>query len=250
MFPQYSGKERPITASVRVLLVDGRAITRTGIRAILDQDRAVEVVGEAADAAEAEREVLRLSPGVVLADAQSPGLDVVGMVATLSARCGDTMPAVLLTAQDTDGIAREALRAGAKGVVLSSATPEQLVSAVHMVAAGYAVHAATGLRDGPGGEDPWPASALRRPGTEADRARAGLLTRRESEVLQLLARGFSNAEMSAELVVSESTVKSHVQNLLDKLHLRNRVHAVIYAHRTGLAPALCACAGPPPSGAC
>ncbi|MFD4033246.1 response regulator transcription factor [Streptomyces sp. NPDC058637] len=247
MFPRSAGKERPITASVRVLLVDDRAITRTGIRAILDQDRAIEVVGEAADAADAEREVLRLGPGVVLADAQSPGLDVVRMVAALSARCGDAMPAVLLTAQATDGTAREALRAGAKGVVLSSATPEQLVSAVHMVSAGYAVYAAAGLRHCAGGGEPWPATAPR-PGADAHRERAGPLTRREHEVLRLLARGLSNAEMSAELVVSESTVKSHVQNLLDKLNLRNRVHAVIYAHRTGLVPALCACPGPPPSG--
>ncbi|MEV8228082.1 response regulator transcription factor [Streptomyces sp. NPDC079167] len=248
MFPRSRGKERPITASVRVLLVDDRAITRTGIRAILEQDGTVEVVGEASDAAAAEREVLRLSPAVVLADAQSPGLDIVGMIAALAARCGDTMPAVLLTAQGTDPTAREAVRAGATGVVLSSATPEQLVSAVHMVSAGYAVYTAAGLRHGAGAGEPWLATAPR-PGPDADRARAGLLTRREHEVLQLLARGLSNAEMSAELVVSESTVKSHVQNLLDKLQLRNRVHAVIYAHRTGLAPALCACSGPQRTGA-
>ncbi|MGW1817702.1 LuxR C-terminal-related transcriptional regulator [Streptomyces sp. NPDC002125] len=237
-----------MTASVRVLLVDDRAITRTGIRAILDQDRAIEVAGEAADAAEAEREVLRLGPGVVLADAQSPGLDVVGLVRALAARHGDSMPGVLLTAQGTDGTAREALRAGAKGVVLSSATPEQLVAAVHMVSAGYAVHVAPGLRHGTGGEEPWPMT-VSRPGDDPYGARAGLLTRREREVLQLLARGLSNAEMAAELVVSESTVKSHVQNLLDKLHLRNRVHAVIYAHRTGLASAACGCSGPPRAGA-
>ncbi|MFJ8866346.1 LuxR C-terminal-related transcriptional regulator [Streptomyces sp. NPDC102473] len=245
MFPRSAGKERPITAHVRVLLVDDRAITRTGIRAVLDRDGAIEVVGEASDAVEAEREVLRLGPGVVLADAQSPGLDVVGMVAALAARHGDTMPAVLLTSQGADATAREALRAGARGVVLSSATPEQLVSAVHMVSAGYAVYAAVGPGHGAGAERPWPVTGSR---PDADRARAGLLTRREHEVLQLLAHGLSNAEMSAELVVSESTVKSHVQNLLDKLNLRNRVHAVIYAHRTGLASAACACSGPPVAG--
>ncbi|MEU5658225.1 response regulator transcription factor [Streptomyces sp. NPDC047737] len=230
------------------MLVDDRAITRTGIRAILDQDQGIEVAGEAADATEAEREVLRLGPAVVLADAQSPGLDVVGLVRALAARHGDSMPAVLLTAQGADGTAREALRAGAKGVVLSSATPEQLVAAVHMVSAGYAVHVAPGLRHGDGGDEPWPVT-VPRPGAGPDRARADLLTRREREVLQLLARGLSNAEMAAELVVSESTVKSHVQNLLDKLHLRNRVHAVIYAHRTGLVSAACGCSGPPRAGA-
>lgn len=205
------------------------------------------MAGEAADAAEAEREVLRLSPGVVLADAQSPGLDVVGLVTALAARHGDSMPAVLLTAQGPDGTAREALRAGAKGVVLSSATPEQLVSAVHMVAAGYAVHVAPSPRHGAGSEELWP-RPVPRPLPDPHGARADLLTRREREVLHLLARGLSNAEMAAELVVSESTVKSHVQNLLDKLHLRNRVHAVIYAHRTGLAPTACGCSAPPRAG--
>ncbi|MFH9618688.1 response regulator transcription factor [Streptomyces pratensis] len=233
-----------MSAHVRVLLVDDRAITRAGIRAVLDRDGRIEVVGEAVDAADAERQVLRLGPAVVLADAQSPGLDAVGMVAAIAARCGDDMPAVLLTAHGTGGTAREALRAGAKGVVLSSATPEQLVSAVHMVSAGYAVYAAAGPQCPGAGGELWP-GAVSRPDTDAERARADLLTRREHEVLRLLARGLSNAEMSAELVVSESTVKSHVQNLLDKLHLRNRVHAVIYAHRTGLAPAVCACSGAP-----
>ncbi|MFJ8886391.1 LuxR C-terminal-related transcriptional regulator [Streptomyces sp. NPDC102402] len=242
-----AGRRSPIAAPVRVLLVDDRAITRAGIRAVLDRDDAVEVVGEAADAVDAEREALRLRPAVVLADAHSPRLDAARLVSALAARLGDTMPSVLLTAHSTDGAARKALRAGAKGVVLSDATPEQLLFAVHMVAAGYALFAAPGIRNTAGGEGAWPVIA---PGAEpdSDRAARDPLTRREREVLQLLARGLSNAEMSAELVVSESTVKSHVQNLLDKLHLRNRVHAVIYAHRAGIAPPVCACSGPPLTG--
>lgn len=237
-----------MTARVRILLVDDRAIIRTGIRAILDQDETIDVVGEAHDAADAERQACRLKPHVLLADAQSPGLDAVALIAALVARCGNDMPDVLLmAAQGTGDTAREALRAGARGVVLSRATPEQLLSAVHMVAAGYAVYTVAGSRPPLGGEEPWSAPACRQ-GPDAERARADLLTRREREVLRLLAGGLSNAEMSAELVLSESTVKSHVQHLLDKLQLRNRVHAVIYAHRTGLVPGVCACAGPQRSG--
>lgn len=233
-----------MTARVRVLLVDARAITRAGIRAVLDRDKTIDVVGEALDAGVAERMVCRLGPEVVLADAQSPDLDVVGMVAALAARCGRAMPSVLLMAQGTDRTTQKALRAGARGVVLSRATPEHLLSAVHMVAAGYAVFAATGFPHSAASEEPWCTAACGQ-GTDADRARADLLTPREREVLRLLARGLSNNEMAAELVLSESTIKSHVQHLLEKLRLRNRVHAVIYAHRTGLVPAVCACPGGP-----
>ncbi|MER7727195.1 response regulator transcription factor [Streptomyces sp. NPDC096323] len=233
--------DRPITARVRILLVGDRAITRAGIRAVLDRDETIEVAGEARDAADAERQACRLRPHVVLADAQSPGLDAVRMVAALAVRCGDEMPGVLLMTQGTDDTAREALRAGARGVVLNRATPGQLLSAVHMVAAGYTVYEDSGPRH-PGQGEPWSPSACRR-GTAAERSRAESLTRREREVLRLLADGLSNAEMSAALVLSESTVKTHVQHLLDKLHLRNRVHAVIYAYRTGLVPPVCGCSG-------
>ncbi|MFS0692105.1 LuxR C-terminal-related transcriptional regulator [Streptomyces nitrosporeus] len=236
--------ERPITAPVRVLLVDARSITRAGIRAVLEQDETIAVAGEACDAAGAERETAGAGPDVLLADAQSPGLDVIGMVTALATRFGAGMPGVLLMTQHTDEAAHQALRAGAKGVVLNRATPRQLLAAVHMVAAGYAVHAGPGPSGHPDrGDGPWPPAGCR-PGAGPERARAELLTRREREVLRLLARGLSNAEISAELVLGESTVKSHVQHLLDKLRLRNRVHAVIYAHRTGLVPAGCACPGP------
>lgn len=234
--------DRPITAHVRILLVGDRAITRAGIRAVLDRDRTIEVAGEACDAADAERQASRLRPHVVLADAQSPGLDAVRLVAALAVRCGDDMPGVLLMTQGTDDTAREALRAGARGVVLSRATSGQLLSAVHMVAAGYTVYEDSGPLHLGQGEESWSPAACRQ-GTAAERSRAESLTRREWEVLRLLAGGLSNAEMSDALVLSESTVKTHVQHLLDKLHLRNRVHAVIYAYRTGLVPPVCGCSG-------
>ncbi|WP_187284928.1 LuxR C-terminal-related transcriptional regulator [Streptomyces sp. OR43] len=226
-----------------VLLVGDRAITRAGVRAVLGRDRTIEVVGEAADGPDAERRASALGPQVVLVDAQSPGLDVVRLVAGLAARPGRAMPGVLLMVQETDDPARQALRAGARGAVLSRATPEQLLSAIHMVAAGYAVFEASWSVPPAPDADRGPAPSCGH-GTADERARAELLTRREREVLALLARGLSNAEMSAELVVGESTVKSHVQHVLDKLELRNRVHAVIYALRTGLVPAACGRCGP------
>lgn len=237
-------EERPITARLGVLLVGDRAITRAGVRAVLGLDRTIEVVGEASDALDAERRVAGLSPDVVLVDAQSPGLDAARMAAGLAARPGRDMPGILLMVQGTDESARQALRAGVTGVVLSRATPEQLLAAVHMVAAGYAVFEASCSPPPSPDGGPWPAPPCGH-GTAEERARAELLTRREREVLTLLARGLSNAEMSAELVLGESTVKSHVQHLLDKLELRNRVHAAIYALRTGLVPAGCGRCGPP-----
>ncbi|MET7646529.1 response regulator transcription factor [Streptomyces sp. NPDC005426] len=227
---------------MRVLLVGDRAITRAGIRAVLDRDAAIEVVGEACDATDAEHRAAELSPDVVLVDAQSPDLDVVRLVAALAPRPGRDAPGALLMVHRTDESVRTALRAGARGVVLSRATPAHLLSAVHMVSAGYAVLEAPGASEPAADGSPWPAPPCRQ-GSAEERARAELLTRREREVLTLLARGLSNAEMSAELVLGESTVKSHVQHLLDKLELRNRVHAVIYAHRNGLAPAACDCCG-------
>lgn len=209
---------------------------------MLDRDPVIEVAGEAVDAAEAEARAAGLRPHVVLVDAQSPGLDAARLAAALAARTKNGAPGVLLMVQGTDEAVRRALRAGARGVVLSSATPAQLLSAVHMTAAGYAVLEADGPPAAAAEGQTRPASPCRH-GTDEERARAALLTRREREVLTLLARGLSNAEVSAELVLGESTVKSHVQHLLDKLELRNRVHAVIYAHRTGLVPAACGCAG-------
>ncbi|MGW0931407.1 LuxR C-terminal-related transcriptional regulator [Streptomyces sp. NPDC002644] len=224
-----------MTADIRVLIVDDRALIRAGLRAVLDRHDAIEVVGEASGTADAQRQALRLRPDVVLADADMPGLDVPGLVEAVADGFRDGGgPRVLLTARDHDAHVQRAVRSGAAGAVLSGATPEQLASAVLMVAAGYGVFAAppTGTASAPR----WPtAPCMDMSELAAELRRADVLTPREREVLHLLAQGLSNAEMSAALVLSESTVKSHVQHILDKLRLRNRVHAVIYAHRSGLA---------------
>ncbi|MFG2958887.1 LuxR C-terminal-related transcriptional regulator [Streptomyces sp. NPDC048291] len=222
-----------MSAPIRVLLADERSIARTGIRSVLDGDGGIEVVGEASDLASAVRKARALRPRLLLAGILPDSADAAELVGALSAGCGDEGPAVLLMAHEGAPDARAALRAGVHGVVLHRVTAEELLSAVHVVAAGYRIF--FGERDTPGdGGDRFP-RATEFPGVPAA-GTAGFqsLTRREREVFRLLAQGLSNTEISAVLVLSENTVKSHVQRLLEKLNLRNRVHAVIHAYRTGL----------------
>ncbi|NBM16036.1 response regulator transcription factor [Streptomyces sp. GC420] len=230
-----------MNSPIRVLLVGDRAVARTRIRAVLDEDRSIEAVGEASDGVSAVGLAWDLEPHVLLADAMAHTIDAVDLVDGLGVRCGGRVPGVLLMADEGDTRARRALRAGAKGVVLSSVTPGQLLSAVHVVAAGYRVlldERTLPARD----DDAVPAVASFQEASAVKGTGMGLLTRREREVFRLLAQGLSNTEISVALVLSENTVKSHVQRLLDKLDLRNRVHAVIYAYRTGLMGY--ACPGP------
>jgi DNA-binding NarL/FixJ family response regulator len=222
-----------ISSFIRILLVDDRTIVRTGLRVILDKDPDLQVVGEASDSPSALRKVYDLRPNVVLIDALSHTIDAVGMVTALALRNNGKVPGVLLLANEVDEYARRVFQAGAKGLVLSRSTPGQLLSAIRIVAAGYWVAADAGLSHLRSRDESWKVAASRSPAAP-DEAGLGRLTRREKEVLRLLARGFSNAEISTELVLSESTVKSHIQHLLEKLELRNRVHAVIYAYERGL----------------
>lgn len=232
-----------MSSPIRVLLVDDRAIARTGIRAVLDEDRDIDLVGEAPDSASAVGKVRHLEPHVLLAGALSQAVDAVELVGELAMRCDGRAPGVLLMANEADTCARRAFQAGVKGVVLSRVTPGQLLSAVRVVAAGYRIFFdETNL---PARDDgPVPQVTPLRDVATANAAGAGLLTRREKEVFQLLAQGLSNTEISAALVLSENTVKSHVQRLLEKLNLRNRVHAVIHAYRTGLVAPPCPEPGP------
>ncbi|MFF7472971.1 LuxR C-terminal-related transcriptional regulator [Streptomyces sp. NPDC008092] len=220
------------SAPIRVLLADDRSIARAGIRSVLDEDGGIEVVGEVSDLAGAVGRARALRPHLVLAGVLRGAADAVQLVGELSASCGDERPGVLLMAHEGAPDARIALRAGVHGVVLPRVTPEQLLSAIHVVAAGYRIFFEEQGPAGGGGRFPEPVEF---PGAPAAGA-AGFqsLTRREREVFRLLAQGLSNTEISAVLVLSENTVKSHVQRLLEKLHLRNRVHAVIHAYRTGL----------------
>ncbi|MER6091033.1 response regulator transcription factor [Streptomyces bluensis] len=236
-----------MSAPIRVLLVDDRAIARTGIRAVLDEDRDIEVVGEAPDLASAVAKARHLQPRLLLAGVLSQAVDPVELVDELHVRCGERVPGVLLMANEADTCVRRAFQAGVQGVVLSRVTPGQLLSAVHVVAAGYRIYfdeRVVQARD----DDLVPQVTSCHDVSTEDTTGISLLTRREKEVFRLLAQGLSNTEISTELVLSENTVKSHVQRLLEKLNLRNRVHAVIHAYRTGLVTPPCPELGPQQDG--
>ncbi|MBW8796929.1 MAG: response regulator transcription factor [Streptomyces sp.] len=236
-----------MSSPIRVLLADDRSIARTGIRSVLDGDGGIEVVGEVSDLASAVGKARELRPQLLLAGVLSGSAGPAELVGELSAWCGDEGPGVLLMAHESGPDARLALRAGAHGVVLHRVTPEQLLSAIHVVAAGYRIFFGEPGPSGDGGVR-FPGAA-EFPGLPAA-GPAGFqsLTRREREVFRLLAHGLSNTEISAVLVLSENTVKSHVQRLLEKLNLRNRVHAVIHAYRTGLMAPPCPEPVPPWTG--
>ena len=220
--------------TIRVLLVDDQPLLRTGFRLILATEPDLGVVGEAADGEVAVAQVQALRLDVVLMDIRMPRLD--GVEATrriVDGRGGDGPPRVLvLTTYDLDEYVVEALRAGASGFLLKDTPAERLVDAVRVVAGGDAIVAPSVTR-----------RLLERfarllPATHSDddgaASVAQQLTEREREVLLLVARGMSNAEIAAALVVSETTVKTHVSSVLTKLGLRDRVQAVVYAYEAGL----------------
>jgi DNA-binding NarL/FixJ family response regulator len=209
----------------RVLLVDDDALMRAGLRGILEREPAIEVVGEAADGREAVDRTRRLRPELVLMDIRMPGVD--GIAATRDVLAA--MPAVrvvILTTFERDDYIFGALRAGASGFLLKRTRPEDLVAAIHTVAAGDSLLS-------PSVTSRVIARMARAPVATAD-ARLERLTTREREVLDLVARGLSNAEIAAELVIEESTVKTHTKRLVSKLGLRDRVQVVIYAYEHGL----------------
>ncbi len=211
----------------RVLIVDDQALVRAGFRMILEAERDMDVVGEAADGTEALTEARRLKPDVVLMDVRMPELD--GIEAARRLLAGDGGPRiVMLTTFDMDEYVYEALRAGASGFLLKDVPPEQLAAGIRVVAQGDALLAPSITR------------RLIQEFAAASPAAAtppkGLdeLTARELEVFKLIARGLSNAEIAAELIVSETTVKTHVARVLMKLGLRDRVQAVVFAYESGV----------------
>lgn len=215
---------------VRVVVVDDQALVRAGFRMILEAEPDVDVVGEAADGLEAVELVERATPDVVLMDVRMPNLDGVAATERITAgRDPGAPPQVLiLTTFDLDEYVFAALRAGASGFLLKDTPAEELVDAVRCVAAGDALLA-------PSVTKRVIAEFAARP-TPAARADVDLdqLTERETEVLVHMAKGLSNAEIAEALVLGETTVKTHVGRVLMKLHLRDRVQAVVLAYETGL----------------
>jgi len=213
---------------IRVLIADDQALVRAGFRMILDAEEDIDVVGEASDGHEAVEQTKRLDPDVVLMDIRMPELDGIEATRRVIANGGDSPSRVLmLTTFDLNEYVYEALRAGASGFLLKDVPPEELAAGIRVVARGDALLAPSitrrliheFARAAPAAGPP--------PGFDE-------LTAREVEVFKLVARGMSNAEIAAELVVSEATVKSHLGRVLTKLDLRDRPAAIVFAHGQGL----------------
>jgi DNA-binding NarL/FixJ family response regulator len=219
--------------TISVLLADDQPLLRMGFRMILEAQVDMTVAGEAADGAEAVELAGALQPDVILMDVRMPGTD--GIEATRRIVAADGGARVLiLTTFDLDEYAFSALRAGASGFLLKDAPPDDLLSGIRAVAAGDAVVAPSVTRR------LLDAYAHRLPDDRAPATRSARLdplTEREREVLLAVARGLSNAEIAARLVVTEATVKTHVGRILTKLGLRDRIQAVILAYETGLVQA-------------
>jgi DNA-binding NarL/FixJ family response regulator len=214
---------------IRVVVIDDQTLVRTGFRMILDETEDIAVVGEAADGGQALVVVARTRPDVVLMDVRMPGMD--GIEATRRLRAGpEPVPRVIiLTTFDLDEYVYAGLQAGASGFLLKDTLAADLVAAVRVVAAGENVAAPTVTRRL---VEHFVGTARTR-----DPSRLSALTARELEVLTLIARGLSNAEIARALFLSEGTVKTHVSRILGKLGLRDRVQAVIVGYETGLVAA-------------
>ncbi|MFI5840911.1 response regulator [Catenuloplanes sp. NPDC051500] len=214
--------------TITVLIADDHALFRSGFRAILDTQDDIDCVAEAADGEQAVEEALRLRPDVAVLDVRMPRRDGLGAAKAILAMPGNRTNVIVLTTHDTDEYVHRAMTAGARGFLLKSMPPEELIAAIRIAARGDVLIDPSIVRRHitrftealtPAG----PSAAIER------------LTAREREVLQLLSRAYSNAEIAGRLHVGEETVKTHVSSILRKLELRDRTHAVAYAHLTGFA---------------
>jgi DNA-binding NarL/FixJ family response regulator len=212
---------------IRVLIADDQDLVRAGFRMILDAQPDIEVVGEAADGLQALADIANCAPDVVLMDIRMPDMD--GLTATRTIAAQSSGPRVLvLTTFDTEEYVYQALKAGAAGFLLKTTPPQRLVDAVRMINDGDALLAPTITRR-------LIETYVRSPPlSDAVPAALAPLTERELDVLHAIGRGLSNAVVAAELVVSEATVKTHINRLFAKLGLRDRVQAVVLAYETGL----------------
>jgi DNA-binding NarL/FixJ family response regulator len=214
---------------VRVLIVDDDDLMRAGLRGVLSSDETIEVVGEAGDGRDAAYRTRLLQPDVVLMDVRMPDVDGISATRDVLADFPE-VKVVILTTFEQDDYIFGALSAGASGFLLKRTAPEELVAAIHTIAAGDSLLS-------PSVTNRVIERMAIQPGPDASRdARLDELTPREREVLELVARGLSNGEIAASLVVEESTVKTHIKRILAKLGVRDRVQAVIFAYESGLTP--------------
>ena len=235
--------------STTVLLADDQSMVRAGFRMILESEPDLEVVGEAANGEQAAAAARRLRPDVVLMDIQMPGGDGLEATRRIAQHPELDSRVVILTTFERDDYVFEALHAGASGFLLKNAEPDQLVDAVRAVGHGHALLApevtrrviarmttarTTRSRPDAGPPPGAPVTGIRGPAVDARVAGLERLTDREREILVLVARGMSNSEIAAHLFLGEATVKTHVSNCLAKLHLRDRVQAVVLAYEAGL----------------
>jgi DNA-binding NarL/FixJ family response regulator len=212
---------------VRVLVVDDDDLMRAGLKAVLSSDETIDVVGEAGDGRAAVRSARTLRPHIVLMDVRMPGVDGISATREVLASSPE-VKVVILTTFEQDDYIFGALSAGASGFLLKRTRPEDLIAAVHTIADGDSLLSPSVTRtviERMSGQPVSDFSAAKR---------LDLLTQRESQVLELIARGLSNGEIAAAFVIEESTVKTHVKRILMKLQLRGRVQAVIFAYESGL----------------
>ncbi|GAA1622291.1 response regulator transcription factor [Leucobacter chromiireducens subsp. solipictus] len=214
-----------------MLIVDDQAMVRAGFAAILDAQPDLTVVGQAADGAEGVALAQRLRPDVVLMDVRMPelnGLEATRQLMSPPPRVDHVPRVVILTTFDLDEYVHDALAAGASGFLLKDATPDELITAVRVVAAGDALLAPSVTKR------LLQRFAEQRPANDQHALRLADLTEREREILVLIGRGLANSEIAGELFIAEQTVKSHITRIFTKLHLRDRVQAVILAYDAGL----------------
>jgi DNA-binding NarL/FixJ family response regulator len=223
----------------RVLIADDDDLMRAGLIELLTADPEIDIIAQASTGREAVERARRLAPDVVLMDVRMPDLDGIGATCELS-RAAPRARVLILTTFEQDDYVFGALRAGASGFLLKRTRPEELIAAVHTIAAGDSLLSPSVTRRVIDRMAQQPTPEL------ADRAKLDELTAREREVLGLIARGLSNREIAAALVVQESTIRTHVKRILMKLDLRDRVQAVIFAYESGVNRPAVGAKPPPP----